>query len=197
MPRARSMSEIQRAARGNSNGGTYGSHGSQLRMAAIRRTSLTPSTRFSDLQRGQRHQRQRSGQLAGVWPRLTSVAVRTPRVHSDRSGITRGVMVGVDPGSGDPGRGHPNLSERHPAGEQLPTTEWRDVALFDRRTPGLHNDPLRPLARHRPKPRSSRLHDPDPQRYSLSISTTVVPESESYLYSSSFRSVLNSIRFTD
>jgi hypothetical protein len=201
MPRARSMSEIQRSGpAGNSNGGGYGNGGGTYdpnNSAANGRYSTnvaTPSTRFRTYSEGNVI----SVSVPDNWLEFggDSGVQFAPEGAYGSSGITRGVMLGLEVGSGNLMqdtqsylngilqdnnylRQNGSLSRTTIAGRQAFTTALSGRSPVTGRTEIV------------------TVYTTQSRNGKLLYLTTVVPGNESYLYSNSFRTVLNSIRFID
>jgi Zn-dependent protease with chaperone function len=197
MPRARSMSEIQRGGpagnpNGNGSGRTYDPNS-----AANGRYSTsvaTPSTRFRTYNEGNII----SVSLPDNWLEFggDSGVQFAPEGAYGSSGITRGVMLGLAVGSG-------NLSQdtqSYLSGVLQDNGYLQQNGSVTRTTVAGRQAFTTTLSGRSPvtgRTETVTVYTTQSRKGKLLYITTVVPENESYAYSNAFRTVLNSIRFTD
>jgi len=198
MPRARSMAEIERGApAGNGGYGNTRSNGGYNNPTSNGRYSDSveaPSNRFRTYSEGNvinvsvPENWQEFGESSGVQ--------FAPQGAYGNDGITRGVMIGVNPASRDLYtdsqsyvseilngnnylRQNGSVSRTTVAGRQAYTTTLSGRSPVTGRTEIV------------------TVYTTQTRSGQLLYFATVVPENESYAYSSTFRQILNSIRFTD
>ena len=198
MPRARSMAEIQRSGpAGNPNGGRNGGSYDPNDASSNGRYSdnvQTPSTRFRTYNEGNIL----SLSIPDNWQELggNSGVQFAPQGAFGNDGITRGVMIGVEPGSSNLSqdtqtylnevlqgnnylRQNGSLSRTYVSGRQANTTTLSGRSPITSRTETV------------------TVYTTETRNGQLLYITTIVPENESYSYSPTFRQIINSIRFTD
>jgi Zn-dependent protease with chaperone function len=194
MPRARSMAEIERGRpTGNTNGGNRGTY------------DPSSSGRYSDNVEtpSSRHRTYNEGNILSVsipdnWQELggNSGVQFAPQGAFGNDGITRGVMIGVEPGSSSLSqdtqsylneilqgnsylRQNGSVTRAYLSGHQAYTTTLSGRSPITGRTENV------------------TVFTAETRNGQLLYITMVVPENESYAYSATFRQILNSIRFTD
>lgn len=198
MPRARSMSEIERGApAGNGGYGNRGGNGGYNNPTSNGRYSdnvEAPSTRFRTYSEGSVI----NVSIPDNWQEIggSSGVQFAPEGAYGNDGITRGVMVGIASGSG-------NLS----SDSQSYVSEILSGNNYLRQTNGLARTTVANRQGYQTvlsgrSPITGRneivtVYTTQTRNGQLLYIATVVPENESYYYSSTFRNVLNSIRFTD
>jgi Zn-dependent protease with chaperone function len=186
MPHARSMSEIERGApAGNNNGRGNGGYNNPASNGRYSTTVPNPSTRYRTYTEGNVI----SVSIPDNWQEFgeSSGVQFAPQGAYGDQGITRGAMIGVSPASRDLYtdsqnnylRQNGSFSRTTLAGRQAYTT------TLSGRSPITGQTEL--VTVYTTQTRSGQL---------LYI-TTVVPQNESYYYSTAFRNMLNSVRFID
>lgn len=200
MPRARSMAEIQRGGPAGNSGGGYGNGGgaydpnNSVANGRYATNVATPSTRFRTYNEGNII----SVSVPDNWLEFggDSGVQFAPAGAYGTQGITRGVMIGLEIGSGNLSQDtqsyltgilqdnnylqqNGSLSRSYVAGRQAFTTTLSGRSPVTGRTEIV------------------TVYTTQSRNGKLLYITTVVPENESYLYSTSFRTILDSIRFTD
>jgi predicted Zn-dependent protease len=192
MPRARSMSEIQRGGPAG-NGGSYpnGNSNSDGRYSDV---IATPSSRFRSYNEGNVI----SVSVPDNWEEMganTSVAF-APAGATGTEGITRGIMIGVTQGANDLSqdtRGYISsvlqdnnyLSQTGSISRTSVSGREAFTATLSGRSPVTGRNEI------------VTVYTTETRNGQLLYFTTVVPENESYSYSNTFRQILNSVRFTD
>ncbi|MFL6375144.1 MAG: M48 family metalloprotease [Pyrinomonadaceae bacterium] len=192
MPRARSMSEIERggAAGNGRSGGTY-DPGANGRYSD---NVQTPSSRFRTYSEGNVI----TVSIPDNWQEIggNDGVAFAPAGAFGSEGITRGVMIGVAQGAANLSQDtqsylssilqnnnylqqNGSLSRTYIGGRQAFTTTLSGRSPVTRRTETV------------------TVYTTQTRNGKLLYFTTVVPESESYAYSNAFHSVLSSVRFTD
>jgi Zn-dependent protease with chaperone function len=192
MPRARSMAEIERGRpTGNTNGGGTYDPASNGRYSD---NVQTPSSRYRTYNEGNIL----SVSIPDNWQELggnTGVQF-APQGAFGNDGITRGVMIGVEPGSSNLSqdtqtylnellqgnsylRQNGSLSRTYVSGRQANTTTLSGRSPITGRTETV------------------TVYTTETRNDQLLYITTVVPENESYAYSPTFRQILDSIQLSD
>jgi Zn-dependent protease with chaperone function len=200
MPRARSMAEIQRGAPagngGYNNGGNNGGYSNPTANGRYSDNVVTPSTRFRTYTEGNII----SVSVPDNWQEFgenTGVQF-APQGAYGNDGITRGVMIGLDASA----TSH-NLSqdsETYLDSILQGNSYLRQSGSLTRTTLAGRQAFTATLSGRSPitgRTEIVTVYTTQTRNGLLLYFTTVVPENESSNYSSTFRGVMDSIRFTD
>jgi Zn-dependent protease with chaperone function len=198
MPRARSMSEIERGAPsgngGYGNGRGNGGYNNPTTNGRYSNNVETPSDRFRTYSEGNVI----NLSIPENWQELggSSAVEFAPQGAYGNDGITRGVMIGVNPASRDLyADSQSYLSEILNGNNYL-----RQNGSFSRMTLAGRQAYTATLSGRSPvtgRNEAVTVYTTQTRSGQLLYITTVVPENESYAYSTTFRQIINSVRFTD
>ena len=191
MPKARSMSELERGApAGNSRGG----YNTPTNVGRYSNNVAYPSTRFRTYSEGNVI----NVSIPDNWTEFgeSSGVQFAPEGAYGSQGITRGIMIGVNPATRDLyGDSQGYLNEILQGNSYL-----RQNSSFSRATLAGRQAYTTTLSGRSPVTGQTELvtvYTTQTRNGQLLYFTTVVPQGESYYYSNTFRQILNSVRFTD